>query len=75
MGTLVNISDAKSGLSRFAERAAAGEDIVIAKRRRPIALLTRLPAKRKKIPWNIYKGQIEMAKDFDAPLDVFKDYM
>jgi antitoxin (DNA-binding transcriptional repressor) of toxin-antitoxin stability system len=75
MATTVNMSNAKSSLSRLVKRAAAGEDIVIAKRGRPIALLTRLPARRKKIPWNIYKGQIEMAKDFDAPLDVFKDYM
>ena len=75
MATTVNMSDAKSGLSRLVKRAAAGEDIVIANRGRPIALLTRLPARRKKIPWNIYKGQIEMAKDFDAPLEVFKDYM
>jgi antitoxin (DNA-binding transcriptional repressor) of toxin-antitoxin stability system len=75
MATMVNMSDAKSSLSRLVKRAAAGEDIVITNRGKPVAMLSRLPAKRKKIPWNIYKGQIEMAEDFDAPLEVFKDYM
>jgi antitoxin (DNA-binding transcriptional repressor) of toxin-antitoxin stability system len=75
MATMVNMSEAKSSLSRLVKRAAAGEDIVITNRGKPVAMLSRLPAKRKKIPWNIYKGQIEMAEDFDAPLEVFKDYM
>jgi len=27
------------------------------------------------LPWDIFKGKIEMTDDFDAPLDEFKDYV
>jgi antitoxin (DNA-binding transcriptional repressor) of toxin-antitoxin stability system len=75
MAIMVNMHEAKSSLSRLVKRAAAGEEIVIANHGKPVALLTRMPVNRKRIPWDIYKGQIEMAEDFDAPLDEFKDYM
>jgi hypothetical protein len=41
----------------------------------PIAMLSRIPAARNKVPWDVFKGKIEMADDFDAPLEDFKDYM
>jgi len=72
---VVNMHEAKSNLSKLAKRAAAGEEIVIASRGKPLARLTRIPKKSKKIPWGIFKGKIEMADDFDAPLGMFKDYM
>ena len=75
MATLVNMHDAKSNLSRLVKRAASGEDILIANRGKPIAKLTRITERRKTIPWDIYKGKIEMTDDFDAPLDELKDYM
>ena len=75
MAILVNMHDAKSSLSRLVKRAAAGEDIVIANHGKPVAMITRLPDKRAKLPWNIFKGKIEIAKDFDAPLPEFKDYL
>ncbi len=74
MATIVNMHDAKSSLSRLVKRAAAGEEILIANHGKPIAMLSRIPASRKKIPWNIFKGRMKMADDFDAPLEVFKDY-
>ncbi len=39
MSELVNLYDAKSQLSRLIDRAAAGEDIVIARSGRPIVRL------------------------------------
>ena len=53
----VNLYDAKTHLSRLVERAAAGEEIVIAKAVRP-----RRPG--------IWKGQVWIADDFDEPLPV-----
>ena len=50
--------EAKSNLSRLVKRAAAGEEITIAKHGKPVALLTRLPRKAKKIPWGVFKGKI-----------------
>ncbi len=75
MATVVNMRDAKISFSRLVKRAAAGEEIIIAIRGKPMAKLTRIVERREKIPWNIYKGKMEMADDFDAPLDEFKDYM
>ena len=75
MGTVVNMHDAKSSLSRLVKRAAAGEQILIANHGKPIAMLTRIPNSGNKVPWDIFKGKIEMAADFDAPLDDFKGYV
>jgi prevent-host-death family protein len=75
MATVVNMHDAKSSLSRLVKRAAAGEEILIANHGKPIAMLTRIPAGRQKVPWDVFKGKIEMADDFDAPLEEFKDYV
>ncbi len=75
MPTVVNMHDAKSSLSRLVKRAAAGEEILIANHGKPVAMLTRIPAARKKIPWDVFKDKIEMADDFDAPLKDFKDYV
>ena len=75
MATVVNMRDAKNSLSRLVRRAASGEEILIAKHGKPMAMLSKIPAGRKKIPWGIYKGKMEMAPDFDAPMEEFKDYM
>jgi prevent-host-death family protein len=75
MATIVNMHDAKSSLSRLVKRAAAGEEILIANHGKPIAMLTRIPPDRGKIPWGIFKGKMEMADDFDAPLEEFKDFL
>jgi prevent-host-death family protein len=75
MPTVVNMHDAKSSLSRLVKRAAAGEQILIANHGKPVAMLTRIPAARTKIPWDVFKGKIEMADDFDAPLEDLKDYV
>jgi prevent-host-death family protein len=75
MATIVNMHDAKSSLSRLVKRAAAGEEILIANHGKPVAMLTGIPNRGKKVPWDILKGKIEMATDFDAPLEELKDYM
>ena len=67
--------DAKNSLSKLVKRAAAGEDILIAKNGKPVAMLTRLPPKHRKMPWGIFEGKIHMTEDFDEPLEEFKDYI
>ena len=74
MVTVVNMHDAKSTLSRLVKRAASGEEILIANHGKPVAMLSRIPSGRRKMPWDVFKGQIEMADDFDAPLEGFQDY-
>jgi len=66
---------AKSNLSGLVKRASTGEDIVIASRGKPLAVLTRLPRERKDLPWGVLKGKVHMTRGFDAPLDVFQEYL
>jgi antitoxin (DNA-binding transcriptional repressor) of toxin-antitoxin stability system len=75
MATVVNMHAAKSSLSRLVKRAAAGEQILIANHGKPVAMLSRIPSTDKKIPWDVFKGKIHMADDFDAPLDELKAYI
>jgi antitoxin (DNA-binding transcriptional repressor) of toxin-antitoxin stability system len=75
MATVVNMRDAKSGRPRLVKRAASEEEILIAKHGKPIGMLIRIPNRGKKLPWDIFKGKIEMAGDFDAPLDELQDYV
>jgi len=65
--SVTNIHEAKTHLSRLVERAAAGEEIVIAKAGKPMARLvpyTEPRAKRKPGAW---KGKVWISPDFDKP--------
>lgn len=65
MGLLVNMHQAKSGLSRLVRRAEAGEEVIITRDGTPVA---RLVAIRKERVPGLAKGQVRIAADFDAPL-------
>jgi prevent-host-death family protein len=62
-----NMHDAKTQLSKLAERAAQGEEIVIARNGRPLARLMPMP-ERKPIKFGLWKDQIHIGDDFDDPL-------
>ncbi|TLZ23135.1 MAG: type II toxin-antitoxin system Phd/YefM family antitoxin [Gammaproteobacteria bacterium] len=66
--TVINIYQAKTTLSKLVERAAAGEDVIIARGGKPVARLTRLAAPKRRVRFGILKGKIKVAEDFDAPL-------
>jgi prevent-host-death family protein len=74
----VNLYEAKTQLSSLVERAANGEEIVIAKAGKPMARLvppasvSQSPRK----PGKNYMGITYIADDFDAPLseDVLQDF-
>ncbi len=67
MGTTYNMHEAKTHLSRLAERASHGEEIVIARNGRPLARLTAMP-ERKPVRFGWAAGEIEIRHDFDDPL-------
>ncbi|PWT75266.1 MAG: type II toxin-antitoxin system prevent-host-death family antitoxin [Proteobacteria bacterium] len=76
--TQVNLYEAKTDLSRLVERAAMGEEIVIAKAGKPMAKLVPIPAVSnlpRKFGQNLL-GITYIADDFDAPLseDVLQDF-
>jgi prevent-host-death family protein len=65
----INIHEAKTHLSRLVERAAAGEEIVIAKAGKPLArLVPYAPTARAPRRLGMFKGEIDIPDDFDAPL-------
>jgi len=68
MTITVNIYEAKTKLSELVERAAAGEDIVIAKAGRPRAKLVALPARKEPRKPGLFKGQIWIAENAEDPL-------
>ena len=63
-----NLYEAKSSLSRLVDRAAAGEEIIIAKAGRPMAKL--VPMTKGKTPRQPggWEGCVEVSDDFDDPL-------
>jgi prevent-host-death family protein len=67
MDLTLNLYEAKTQLSSLVDRAAAGDEIIIAKNGRPMAKLVPLKSAAQRRPGR-GKGKIWMAADFDAPL-------
>jgi len=76
MGKPVNIYDAKTRLSELVDRAADGEEIVIAKAGRPVARLVPLRTVREARAPGRWGKAVKIAPDFDAPLpaDVLAEF-
>ena len=73
----MNLYEAKTKLSELVDRAAGGEEIVIARHGRPVARLVAYTAplgKRRRL--GLLAGKIWIADDFDAalPEDVLADF-
>lgn len=69
MTKVFNLSEAKDQLSSLVDRAASGEEIVIAKHGKPMAKLVPIPTRKKAPRKQVdYLGLTYMADDFDAPL-------
>ena len=62
----VNIHDAKTHLSRLVDRAAAGEEIVIAHPGKPVAKLVAYAPVHADRTLGTLRGRIEFAPDLDA---------
>jgi prevent-host-death family protein len=60
--------EAKSHLSRLAERAASGEEIVIARNGRPLAKLVPVGDEQAPRRLGLWAGQVWTSDDFDDPL-------
>jgi prevent-host-death family protein len=63
-----NLYEAKTNLSQLIERAAAGEEIIIAKAGRPLARLVPIAKRSGPRPLGMFKGEVTLRDDFDAPL-------
>ena len=66
--TIYNLYEAKTSLSRLVDRAARGEEIILAKAGKPLAKLVpfhQAPRPRQPGGW---EGRVRISEDFDAPL-------
>jgi prevent-host-death family protein len=67
MADTVNIHNAKTHLSRLIERVEGGDEIVIARAGRPVARLVPYRPRREPRKPGLWKGQVWLADDWDAP--------
>lgn len=63
----VNVADAKARLSELVQRAASGEEIIIARNGEPQARLVPLSPPTRRVPGR-GAGQWEIVGDFNEPL-------
>jgi prevent-host-death family protein len=64
--SIVNIHEAKTHFSKLVDRAAAGEEIVIAKAGRPVARLVPLGKTNEPRQLGGWTGRVRISDDFDA---------
>jgi antitoxin (DNA-binding transcriptional repressor) of toxin-antitoxin stability system len=65
----LNVHEAKTHLSRYLEKLARGETILLCKRNIPIAEIRPLPQQRKtKRPIGLAKGKFKVPPEFFEPL-------
>ncbi|MHB8620202.1 MAG: type II toxin-antitoxin system Phd/YefM family antitoxin [Chloroflexota bacterium] len=67
---MVNIHEAKTHLSRLVERAESGEQVVIARAGKPVAMLVALRSACSPRQPGSMRGKLTLSDDFDAPLPV-----
>jgi prevent-host-death family protein len=67
MGEPISIHAAKTHLSRLIARVEAGEEIVIARGRKPVVKLVPIAPKPKRVPGR-WKGQFTIAPEFFDPM-------
>jgi prevent-host-death family protein len=65
---IINLYEAKTSLSQLVERAAAGEEIIIAKAGKPKARLVPLTTPVEPRRPGGWEGKVWVADDFDEPL-------
>ena len=71
---IVTIHQAKTHFSKLIQRALAGEEIIVAKGKKPVAKIVPIPAFKKERTLGGGKGIVKyIAPDFDESLEEFKD--
>ncbi len=65
---IVNTHDAKTRLSQLLERAAKGEEFIIAKAGKPVARLIGFRSKDRDRTGGQWRGLVRIGEDFDDPL-------
>ena len=71
--TRINIAEAKARLSELIDRALAGEEVVISRRNVPVIRLVPERSHGSRPLLGLFRRQIVLGPDFDAPLPGFED--
>lgn len=66
--------DAKTRLSELVAAAEGGEEVVIARDGAPAVRLVAVAVEHPPVRLGVLAGEIELAKDFEAPLSEFEPY-
>jgi prevent-host-death family protein len=68
---IINVHEAKAHLSEYLAAVERGEDVVIARRNKPVARLVPVEPEQpgKQRPFGLAKGKVWMSDDFNDPLD------
>lgn len=72
---LIDLDNVETQLARLIESALEGEEVVITQADRPVLKLVRVPETQPRRQAGSAKGLIQMADDFDEPLEDFREYM
>ena len=72
MSTQVNIHEAKTHFSRLVERAAAGEEIVIARAGKAVAKLVPLDPRSPRT-LGVWRGRVQLLPGFDETDETIAD--
>ena len=70
-----NIAQAKSRFSELVDKALLGEEVVIARDNKPLLKLVPVGTSVRRKPGSAKGDILYVAKDFDAPLSDFADYV
>ena len=70
----VTVHQAKTQLSRLLKRAAAGEEVIILHRDRPVAKIVPFTRRTLKDLRGDLAGRIRISKDFDSTPEDFREY-
>lgn len=65
---ILSTQEAKAQLARLIERAAAGEEVVIAREGKPVARLVSYRGDVRPRTGGQWRGRVRIGDDFDAPL-------
>lgn len=65
---VASIHEAKTNLSRLIQRAERGEEIIIARGKKPVARLVPVKKPGKKRQLGLHRGEFEVGPEFFEPL-------
>jgi prevent-host-death family protein len=71
----VPIDEARDHLDELIQAAMGGDEVILTKDSRPVVKMVGIPQVKAKPRFGSARGKIEMADDFDAAPEDFRDYL